>query len=130
MSTGRKKSRDEVDAIAQGRVWSGVDAKRLGLVDQLGSFDDAVKAAAKRAKLKDYEVDFVEPSCPGRSSWRSGAGAACEDALHARRAHEAPDARGASSSIRSQQEVERLSRLSVPNRLYAYCFCTRALSWR
>ena len=45
VSTGRKKTREQVDSIAQGRVWAGVDAKRLGLVDGLGSFDDATKAA-------------------------------------------------------------------------------------
>ena len=48
---GRKKTRDEVHAIAQGRVWIGTDAKNNGLVDQLGLFDQAVKSAAKRAEL-------------------------------------------------------------------------------
>ena len=49
-------------AIAQGRVWIGTDAKNNGLVDQLGLFDQAVKSAAKRAKLKgDYEVERIEP---------------------------------------------------------------------
>ena len=61
VSTGRKKTREQIDSIAQGRVWAGVDAKRLGLVDGLGSFDDATKAAARRAKLTDYEVEFMEP---------------------------------------------------------------------
>ena len=56
VSTGRKKTREEIDAIAQGRVWAGTDAKRLGLVDELGSFDDAVKSAARRAKLTDYRA--------------------------------------------------------------------------
>ncbi|MFM7708221.1 MAG: S49 family peptidase, partial [Gammaproteobacteria bacterium] len=46
VSKSRNKTRDEVDAIAQGRVWSGRDAKRLGLVDNLGPLDDAVNAAA------------------------------------------------------------------------------------
>ena len=61
VAAGRKKTREEVDAIAQGRVWAGVDAQRIGLVDQLGSFDDAVKAAARRAKLTDYTTKFIEP---------------------------------------------------------------------
>src|SRR5581483_3784485 len=61
VSAGRKKTRDQVDAIAQGRVWAGTDAKRLGLVDQLGSFDDAVRSAARHAKLTDYDLEFVEP---------------------------------------------------------------------
>lgn len=47
----RKSTREKVDAVAQGRVWSGRDALAQGLVDRLGGFDDAVKAAAQRAKL-------------------------------------------------------------------------------
>ena len=61
VATGRKKSRDQVDAIAQGRVWAGTDARRIGLVDQLGSFNDATRAAARRAKVTDYALEFIEP---------------------------------------------------------------------
>src|SRR6059058_5483676 len=43
VSAGRKKTREQIDAIAQGRVWAGADAHRLGLVDQIGSFGDAIK---------------------------------------------------------------------------------------
>ncbi|MCP5467386.1 MAG: signal peptide peptidase SppA, partial [Sinobacteraceae bacterium] len=63
VSSGRTKSRDEVDAIAQGRVWSGIDAQRLGLVDQLGTFRQAVQSAARRAELDEgkYAVEYLEP---------------------------------------------------------------------
>jgi protease-4 len=50
VARGRNKTREQVDAIAQGRVWAGADAHRIGLVDQLGSFNDALKAAARPAK--------------------------------------------------------------------------------
>ena len=60
VSTGRKKTREQIDSIAQGRVWAGVDAE-VGSGRRLGSFDDATKAAARRAKLTDYEVEFMEP---------------------------------------------------------------------
>ncbi len=60
VAAGRKKSYDEIDAIAQGRVWTGVEAKRLGLVDELGGFDAAVALAKKRAGIpKDEEVALV-----------------------------------------------------------------------
>ncbi len=62
VSSGRGKTRDEVNTIAQGRVWTGEDAAKLGLVDHLGSFDDAVKAAAKRAKLDKWDLKYEEPS--------------------------------------------------------------------
>lgn len=51
VSEGRDIPADQVTALAEGRVWSGLDAKRLGLVDQLGNLDDAVAAAAGRAGL-------------------------------------------------------------------------------
>jgi protease IV len=56
VSEGRKMTVAQVDSIGQGRVWSGVDAKRIGLVDEFGGLNDAVTAAAKLAKLKDYRT--------------------------------------------------------------------------
>ncbi|EAU55300.1 signal peptide peptidase SppA [Mariprofundus ferrooxydans] len=53
VASGRKMDKSRVAAIAEGRVWSGLDAQRLGLVDHLGGFDDAIKAAARLAALGD-----------------------------------------------------------------------------
>ncbi|KAM3114797.1 signal peptide peptidase SppA [Phormidesmis sp. 146-33] len=53
VSDSRKLQKNKVAEIAQGRVWSGIQAKALGLVDELGGLDDAIKDAAKRAKLGD-----------------------------------------------------------------------------
>jgi protease-4 len=62
VASGRHKTPEQVDAIAQGRVWSGQDAAANGLVDHLGSFDDAVKAAATRANIgTNYKVQFIAP---------------------------------------------------------------------
>ncbi|MGL5429571.1 MAG: signal peptide peptidase SppA [Vibrio sp.] len=49
-----------VDEIAQGRVWTAQDALNLGLIDQLGDFDDAVRLAADLAKLEQYNLYWVE----------------------------------------------------------------------
>lgn len=56
VSAGRNITMAEADSLAQGRVWSGVDAKRLGLVDELGNLDDAIAEAAKMAELEDYGI--------------------------------------------------------------------------
>lgn len=61
VSTGRRQPVEKVDAIAQGRVWVATDLKRFGLVDNLGGIEDAIQAAAKRAKLKTYGVRDVVP---------------------------------------------------------------------
>ena len=57
----RKTTPEKIDAVAQGRVWSGAQAKDRGLVDTLGSYGDAIRSAAKRAKLgDDYRVAYIE----------------------------------------------------------------------
>ncbi|MCF2517913.1 signal peptide peptidase SppA [Dyadobacter sp. CY351] len=59
-AAGRKMSVEKLKSLAQGRVWSGVEAKENGLVDVLGGVDDAIKIAAKAAKLGegDYRVRY------------------------------------------------------------------------
>ncbi len=61
VAKGRKMTPQAVDKIAQGRVWSGLDAKELGLVDELGSQPEAIAAAAKLAKLPNYQIELIEP---------------------------------------------------------------------
>ncbi|CDG17949.1 signal peptide peptidase SppA [Xenorhabdus doucetiae] len=61
VATARNKSLDEIDNIAQGRVWSGIDAKKHGLVDQLGDFDDAVTKAAALAGVKNASLNWMQP---------------------------------------------------------------------
>lgn len=56
VANGRKISKAMVDSIGQGRIWSGVDAKRIGLVDDLGDMKMAVTEAAKLAKISKYRV--------------------------------------------------------------------------
>ncbi|OFA05099.1 signal peptide peptidase SppA [Duganella sp. HH101] len=56
----RKTTPEKIDAVAQGRVWTGAQAKERGLVDTLGGYGDALKSAAKRAKLADYRVVYIE----------------------------------------------------------------------
>lgn len=59
VAQGRKISKQQVNKIAQGRVWTGEDALKIKLVDKLGNLDDAVAVAAKRAGLKEYhEVHY------------------------------------------------------------------------
>jgi len=54
---GRSMTKEEIDAIGQGRVWTGSQALQIGLVDKLGSLDDAIKIAAERAELTNYNVN-------------------------------------------------------------------------
>lgn len=60
VASGRNMSVQEVGKIAEGRVWSGIDARALGLVDQLGGLQQAVASAAALAKLTDYDRKLIE----------------------------------------------------------------------
>ena len=56
VTQNRKKTFEQIDNVGGGRVWSGTSAKNIGLVDELGTLNDAVKFAAQKANLKSYNV--------------------------------------------------------------------------
>jgi len=120
---GRKKSVEDVDKIAQGRVWAGVDAQRIGLVDHLGGLKDAIDAAAKLAELgSSYEVDYIEPELSLR-----------EELLMQLRSDAVSLGRMA-GFFAPQEGIElaldpivararEIAELNDPRGLYAYCWC-------
>jgi protease-4 len=122
---GRKKSVEDVDKIAQGRVWAGIDAQRIGLVDHLGGLKDATDAAAKLAELSsDYEVDYIEPDLTLR-----------EQLLLQLRSETGFLGGRLAGIIAPRGDVERaldpvleqarlIARLKDPRGLYAYCWCS------
>ncbi|HEV3180234.1 MAG TPA: signal peptide peptidase SppA [Steroidobacteraceae bacterium] len=123
VAAGRRKTPAQVDTIAQGRVWAGTDAQRLGLVDQLGSFNDAVKAAARRAKLTDYASEFIEPELTWAQQLAMQLRSRAAQLFVSASPNELALAELGRRLDPVTREVARLSRFSVPNRLYAYCFC-------
>lgn len=68
VANGRGMAQDSVKAIAEGRVWTGEQALKIGLVDKLGNIDDAIKAAAKLAKIEKYTIGKYPDSEP----WYAG----------------------------------------------------------
>jgi protease-4 len=124
VAEGRKKSRDEVHTIAQGRVWIGTDAKANGLVDQLGLFDQAVKSAARRAELEDdYEIEIIEP----RLSWAEELALSIKVWFAKNVAGEVvarvPAMQVAREFEPLQRELTRWTRMNARDHRYAYCFC-------
>ena len=74
VATGRNKSKAYIDSIGGGRVWVGTDAVKIGLADRTGSFNDAIVAAAKKAKIKEYRtVEYPEIIDPLRQLMDQGA---------------------------------------------------------
>jgi protease-4 len=61
VAQARKTTPDKIDGVAQGRVWSGAQALERGLIDRLGSYGDALRSAAERAKLgEDPRIVYIE----------------------------------------------------------------------
>lgn len=69
VAKNRNMTLAQVDAIAQGRIWSGKKAKELGLVDELGNLTDAIVAAAELAKLENYETLLIEKEVSQRNKF-------------------------------------------------------------
>jgi protease IV len=123
VADGRKKSVEDIDKIAQGRVWAGLDAQRIGLVDHLGGLKDATDAAAKLAELgADYDVDYIEPDLSLR-----------EELLMQIRS-QAVKLGQLAGLIPQRNAVERvldplleqaraITQLKDPRGLYSYCWC-------
>jgi protease-4 len=130
VGSGRHKTVAQVDDIAQGRVWAGVDAQANGLVDHLGSFDDAIKAAAARAHLTDYKMQFLAPEL----SWAQSLALQVKvRAVQVLASTGLADLTGLAplgglaplvQSTPMARELLRLSHFNRADRLYAYCFCT------
>jgi protease IV len=127
VAEGRRETPQQIDAIGQGRVWAGADARRIGLVDRLGTLEDAVEAAAQLAKLTRYQVQFVQPHL----SWveqlfqntQARAAGAAASLLHAD-AQSLGLAQVADRLDPTARDLEQLARFSVPGHLYSYCFCS------
>jgi protease-4 len=120
---GRKKTVEDVDKIAQGRVWAGVDAQRIGLVDHLGGLKDATDAAAKLAQLgADYDVDYIETELNLREQLLMQLRS--ETVYMGELAGILPQSSGIERLLDPVLDQARaIARLNDPRGLYAYCWC-------
>jgi protease-4 len=126
VAKSRKQDVKAIDGIAQGRVWSGVDAKRLGLVDQLGGYQDAIDLAAKLAKLgKDYDVEYddTETGLSEALGLKVRARATRVVASLLPKNLGFPKLPQALEPV--AQEIERIGRLTDPRNVYMYCVACR-----
>ncbi len=126
VASGRHQTPQQIDAIAQGRVWAGAEARRIGLVDHLGTLEDAIHAAAHLAHVTSYQVEFVHPHL----SWserlvqdtQAHAATAMISMMGAYRQDLGLDAMAEDFSPLAR-ELGHLARFSERGRLYSYCFC-------
>jgi protease-4 len=116
----RDMSKDQVDQIAQGRVWIGETALELGLVDELGYLDDGVKAAAELANLETYDTQYIKKTLSkSELFWKElfqNVSVSFEGAFEVEK----------SSTILSlvkelTADIEAVATLNDPKGVYAYC---------
>ena len=116
----RGMSKEDVDKIAQGRVWIGDTAKELGLVDEIGYLDDAVTAAASLAELEHYDTKYISRTLsPKERFWKEFFNNA---SVYMAKAHFA-DSDSALVSLVKQlvSEFDAIAKMNDPKGIYAFC---------
>lgn len=116
----RNMTKDEVDSIAQGRVWIGETAKDLGLVDHLGYLDDAVKAAADLANLETYDTQYVEHELsPSEQFWKEFFGQAT--VVFGKASFAQSDSKLIGLVKQLVGEFDAVAKFNDPRGIYAHC---------
>jgi protease-4 len=128
VADSRELTAERADSVARGRVWIGSDALDLGLVDHLGSIDDAVAAAASRAGLDEgsYDVRTLEPELTlGQRMALGFVGTALAVGRHLGplAIDPRPDGLIATAGRALEREWRTLSMLNDPRGLYLHCLC-------
>jgi protease IV len=124
VAKARGKNYAAVDAIAQGRVWTGQQALDRGLVDQLGSLRDAVSDAAGLAKLgKDYPVRYQEVPLGGFERFLIGLNQSASVHVMQSWGIRLPNWFAQLSALAPELQLLRNARAGVPN-VYADCLCS------
>jgi protease-4 len=125
VADSRNKSVEDIDSIAQGRVWAGSDAAQQGLVDKLGSFRDAIQAAADRAHLgKNPDLEYIEPPLGWREALVLHSQAMVARFTRALLPQQTLFAHAHRMLAPIETEVKRMARFNDPQQLYMYCACS------
>lgn len=126
VAAARKMKKEDVDRIARGRVWSGADAHKIGLVDKLGGLEEAIASAARKAKLPgDHRVLYIQKDLSLKEKLLGSF--TSRDGFLARLLAE-EDGRPDSSVLRVieknlEEEAGRLASWDDPRGMYAHCLC-------
>ena len=119
VSEGRNMAPQDVEKIAQGRVWAGETAVELGLVDAIGNLQDAVQSAAEMTDLEDYDVIYVEQPLTAREKMIRRLNRFLTGVFNGIWGHTVPPAVRVYRSIGF--ELDRVMELNDPKGVYAYC---------
>jgi protease-4 len=119
VSEGRNMTLQDVEKVAQGRVWAGQTALELGLIDAIGNLQDALQSAAEMADLKDYDVVYVRQPLTAREKMITRLNRFLAGVVDSLGGHTVPPAVRIYKDIGF--ELERVLELNDPTGVYAYC---------
>ena len=117
---GRGLSPEEAEKAAEGRVWTGLDAKALGLVDEFGNLDDALKATAELANLKSWQVTPIAPEESARDKFLRELFDSSAQALAPHLQSWLPAGLG-KALVEMNRSLDPLTRFNDPQGTYAFC---------
>jgi len=124
VAKARGKDYEAINAIAQGRVWTGQQALDRGLVDQMGGLGEAIADAAGRAKLgKDYPVRYVETPTGAFEQFVAGLNDSAMIQVAQHMGVRLPPWVAQLPTMAPELGLLRNAQSGRPN-IYAYCFCT------
>lgn len=125
VAEARQMDKDAVDKVAQGQVWSGIDALQFGLIDELGTLDDAIRSAAELAGLADSEygqLHLEAPLSPTEQMILDFLSVAKASGVDLAKLVDGPDALE-SFAGKLQQMLAGLTQFNDPRGVYSHCFC-------
>ena len=120
VAEGRKMSPDAVERVAEGRVWAGRTARDLGLVDKLGSLEDAIESAARKAGLEKYGIDYLQQPLTRRERLLKQFNELFGGLIRSAVERVAPSPPAALKWV-SESLADDIMKLNDPNGIYAYC---------
>ncbi|MGM0525413.1 MAG: signal peptide peptidase SppA [Pseudomonadota bacterium] len=122
VSNARGMTKEQVNEVAQGRIWTGTQAQQRGLVDYLGGYDDAISAAAKAAEIEDYEVKTIQQSLDARQQFIAEMlGDSALSGVASWAGSNKPEHWLMSSFNSVLRETQSLQNFNDPKNIYSYC---------
>ena len=124
VAENRHKELPAIEAVAEGRVWNGTEAQRLGLVDHLGDLDAAIRAAGDRAKLSPghYSVTWIEKELGWKERLLRAFDTSAEGFVSLFGRHALPPV-AVRAYTQAQRQVRAVGMLEDPRNLFLYCGC-------
>ncbi|WP_448211589.1 signal peptide peptidase SppA [Colwellia sp. MEBiC06753] len=123
VAQNRSMTNEQVDKIAQGRVWSGIKAHEIGLVDELGTLEDAVTIAAELAELSDYEQILIEKKPSAQDLFWQNLLDTSAQWLPNNHSLKSGQTTGPATALFQQifSEVKKLDQFNDPQGIYSFC---------